>query len=289
MRGVVSVKGPAVSEPTVLPSPGAPPPEYFAKFSQRARSALALAREEATGLNHHYIGTEHQLLGLIRERDGVAAKVLEGLGIELDKARSTVEFTIGRGDRPPTEDIGFTPRARKVLELAVEEAGRLGHHYIGTEHLLLGLVREGEGIATGVLESLGATMKRVRRETLRALSGQGALRSRLVELGQAKDNVVTCRVDAQDLAAIDTLIEAGIRSTRSDAASWLIHAGIQAQADLFARVDATVDQIRRLRQEAQTMAQEHATDDAAPPSSDIPASDRAAISPPATEGGAASA
>lgn len=254
-----------MSETAELPAPATVRPEYFDKFSQRARSALDLAREEATRFNHNYLGTEHQLLGLIREREGVAAKVLAGLGIELDKVRSAVEFTIGRGDRPPVGEIGWTPRARKVLELAVEEAGRLGHHYIGTEHLLLGLVREGEGIAAGVLESLGATMKRVRRETLRALSGQGALRSRLAELGQAKDNVVTCRVDARDLAAIDTLIEAGIRSTRSDAAAWLIHAGIAAQADLFTRVTATVDQIRRLRQEAQTMAQEHATDDIAPP------------------------
>jgi ATP-dependent Clp protease ATP-binding subunit ClpA len=177
-----------------------------------------------------------------------------------------VEFIIGRGKQAPDGDIGLTPRARKVIELAVDEAKQLGHHYVGTEHLLLGLVREGEGIAAGVLESMGATMKRVRRETLRLLSGQGALKSRLGELGQAKDNVVTCRVDAQDLAAMDTLIEAGIRSTRSDAASWLIHAGIQAQAELFTRVNATVDQIRRLRQEAQTMAQEHATDDTAPAS-----------------------
>jgi ATP-dependent Clp protease ATP-binding subunit ClpA len=254
-----------------------PPAASLDKFSQRARSVMALAREEARNLNHNYIGTEHLLLGLIREREGVAAKTLTNLGIELEKVRKAVEFTIGRGDRAPDGDIGLTPRARKVIELAVEEARNLGHHYIGTEHLLLGLVREGEGIAAGVLESLGATMKKVRRETLRALIGPGVLlRSRLAELGQlkdAKDNVVTCRVDAQDLAAIDTLIEAGIRSSRSDAASWLIHAGIQSQAELFARVEATVDQIRRLRQEAQTMAQEHATDDTAPAAPSAPAGD----------------
>ena len=258
-----------MKEPNLLGVPPAVRPEYFDKFSDRARSTLTLADEEARRFNHNYIGTEHLLLGLIREKEGVAAKVLTNLGIELEKARQAVEFIIGRGKQAPDGDIGLTPRARKVIELAVEEASNLGHHYIGTEHLLLGLVKEGEGIATGVLESLGATMKRVRRETLRVLSGHGTLKSklvgRLVELGLAKANVVTCRVDAQDLAAIDTLIEAGIRSTRSDAASWLIHAGIQAQADLYTRVTATVGQIRRLRQEAQTMAQEHATDDTAPP------------------------
>jgi ATP-dependent Clp protease ATP-binding subunit ClpA len=256
-----------MSDPAASPAPAMPPAASLDKFSQRARGVLALAQEEARNLNHNYIGTEHLLLGLLREQEGVAAKVLSDLGVELGKARQAVEFTIGRGNQAADGDIGLTPRARKVIELAVEEARNLGHHYIGTEHLLLGLVREGEGIAAGVLESLGATMKKVRRETLRALSGPGVLRSRLAELGQmkdAKDNVVTCRVDAQDLAAIDTLIEAGLRSTRSDAASWLIHAGIKSQAELFTRVEATVDQIRRLRQEAQTMAQEHATDDTAP-------------------------
>jgi hypothetical protein len=262
----------SVSEPAPVPASA----ERLDKFSQRARSVLALAQEEARNFNHNYIGTEHLLLGLIREGEGVAAKVLTNLGIELEKVRQAVEFTIGRGNQSPDGELGLTPRSRKVIELAVEEARNLGHHYIGTEHLLLGLVREGEGIAAGVLESLGATMKKVRREALRELSGQGSLRNRLAELGQmkdAKDNVVSCRVDAQDLAAIDTLIEAGLRSTRSDAASWLIHAGIKSQAELFSRVEATVDQIRRLRQEAQTMAQEHATDDTAPAAPSAPAGD----------------
>ncbi|MEE9277136.1 MAG: ATP-dependent Clp protease ATP-binding subunit, partial [Dehalococcoidia bacterium] len=138
--------------------------------TERARRVLTLAQEEAQRFNHNYIGTEHLLLGLVREGDGVAAKVLANLGVELSKVRSAVEFIIGRGDRAVLGEIGLTPRAKKVIELAVDEARRLNHHYIGTEHVLLGLVREGEGIAAGVLESLGVNLERVRAETTRILS-----------------------------------------------------------------------------------------------------------------------
>ncbi len=144
--------------------------DRFDKFTERARRVLTLAQEEAQRFNHNYIGTEHLLLGLVREGDGVAAKVLANLGVELSKVRSAVEFIIGRGDRAVLGEIGLTPRAKKVIELAVDEARRLNHHYIGTEHLLLGLVREGEGIAAGVLESLGINLERVRAETTRILS-----------------------------------------------------------------------------------------------------------------------
>jgi ATP-dependent Clp protease ATP-binding subunit ClpC len=144
--------------------------ERFDKFTERARKVLTLAQEEATRFNHNYIGTEHILLGLVREGEGVAAKVLSNLGVELNRVRSAVEFIIGRGDRPTTGEIGLTPRAKKVIELAVDEARRLGHHYIGTEHLLLGLVREGEGIAAGVLESLGVNLEKVRTQTIQVLS-----------------------------------------------------------------------------------------------------------------------
>ena len=136
--------------------------DRFDKFTERARRVLTLAQEEAQRFNHNYIGTEHLLLGLVREGDGVAAKVLANLGVELNKVRSAVEFIIGRGDRATTGEIGLTPRAKSVIELAVDEARRLNHSYIGTEHLLLGLVREGEGIAAGVLESLGVNLERVR-------------------------------------------------------------------------------------------------------------------------------
>jgi len=147
--------------------------DTFEKFTERARKVLSLAQEEAQRFNHNYIGTEHLLLGLVREGDGVAAKVLSNLGVELNKVRSAVEFIIGRGDRIVLGEIGLTPRAKKVIELAVDEARRLNHHYIGTEHLLLGLVREGEGIAAGVLESLGVNLERVRTATLAVLSRSG--------------------------------------------------------------------------------------------------------------------
>jgi ATP-dependent Clp protease ATP-binding subunit ClpC len=147
--------------------------DKFEKFTERARKVLSLAQEEAQRFNHNYIGTEHLLLGLVREGDGVAAKVLSNLGVELNKVRSAVEFIIGRGDRIVLGEIGLTPRAKKVIELAVDEARRLNHHYIGTEHLLLGLVREGEGIAAGVLESLGVNLEKVRSQTIQVLSQSG--------------------------------------------------------------------------------------------------------------------
>ena len=142
----------------------------FEKFSEKARRVLSLAQEEAQRFNHTYIGTEHILLGLVRETDGVAAKVLNNLGVELSKVRSAVEFIIGRGERTPSGEIGLTPRAKKVIELAVDEARRLNHNYIGTEHLLIGLMREGEGVPAGVLESLGVTLDKIRAETSRILS-----------------------------------------------------------------------------------------------------------------------
>ncbi len=147
--------------------------DKFEKFTERARKVLSLAQEEAQRFNHNYIGTEHLLLGLVREGDGVAAKVLSNLNVELNKVRSAVEFIIGRGDRIVLGEIGLTPRAKKVIELAVDEARRLNHHYIGTEHLLLGLVREGEGIAAGVLESLGVNLEKVRSQTIQILNQSG--------------------------------------------------------------------------------------------------------------------
>ena len=142
----------------------------FEKFSERARRVLTLAQEEAQHLNHSYIGTEHILLGLLREEEGVAAKVLTSLNVSLGKVRSGVEFIIGHGDKPSAGDIGLTPRAKRVIELAIDEARNLGHNYIGTEHLLLGLLHEGGGVAAGVLDSFGITLEQVRTETTRILS-----------------------------------------------------------------------------------------------------------------------
>ena len=153
----------------------------FEKFSERARRVLSLAQEEAQRFNHNYIGTEHILLGLVRETEGVAARVLSSLAVDLSKVRSAVEFIIGRGEKPAQGEIGLTPRAKKVVELAVDEARRMNHTYIGTEHLLIGLLREGEGVAAGVLESLGVTLDKVRAETHRILShnqGTGSQGSR---------------------------------------------------------------------------------------------------------------
>jgi methylenetetrahydrofolate dehydrogenase (NADP+)/methenyltetrahydrofolate cyclohydrolase len=149
--------------------------DRFEKFTERARRVLTLAQEEALRFNHSYIGTEHLLLGLVREGDGVAAKALESLGVELEKVRTAVQIIVGRGDSFVSGEIGLTPRAKKVIELAVDEARRLGHHYIGTDHLLLGLVREDEGIAAGVLESLGVSLDRVRYAVVETLSSAESL------------------------------------------------------------------------------------------------------------------
>ena len=143
----------------------------FERFTDRARRVVVLAQEEARALNHNYIGTEHILLGLIQEGEGVAAKALESMGISLDAVRTEVKDIIGTGGHPPSGYIPFTPRAKKVLELALREALQLGHKYIGTEHILLGLIREGEGVAAQVLVKLGADLSRVRQQVIQLLSG----------------------------------------------------------------------------------------------------------------------
>jgi ATP-dependent Clp protease ATP-binding subunit ClpC len=143
----------------------------FERFTDRARRVVVLAQEEARMLNHNYIGTEHILLGLIHEGEGVAAKALESMGISLDAVRAQVEEIIGQGQQAPSGHIPFTPRAKKVLELSLREALQLGHNYIGTEHILLGLIREGEGVAAQVLVKLGADLNRVRSTVIQLLSG----------------------------------------------------------------------------------------------------------------------
>ncbi|MBA2696291.1 MAG: NDP-hexose 4-ketoreductase, partial [Actinobacteria bacterium] len=143
----------------------------FERFTDRARRVVVLAQEEARMLNHNYIGTEHILLGLIHEGEGVAAKALESLGISLDAVREQVQEIIGQGQQSPTGHIPFTPRAKKVLELSLREGLQLGHNYIGTEHILLGLIREGEGVAAQVLQKLGAELQKVRQTVIQLLSG----------------------------------------------------------------------------------------------------------------------
>jgi hypothetical protein len=146
-------------------------PIMFERFTDRARRVVVLAQEEARMLNHNYIGTEHILLGLIHEGEGVAAKALESLGISLEAVRQQVEEIIGQGQQAPSGHIPFTPRAKKVLELSLREALQLGHNYIGTEHILLGLIREGEGVAAQVLVKLGADLNRVRQQVIQLLHG----------------------------------------------------------------------------------------------------------------------
>ena len=145
----------------------------FERFSEQARQVVVLAQDEALALKHNYIGTEHILLGLLREEEGLAARVLESLDITVEEVRAQVARIVGQGDEVTTGQIPFTPRAKKVLELALREALSLGHNYIGTEHILLGLVREGEGLAMLVLTRLGAGPQLLRARVLDALRSTG--------------------------------------------------------------------------------------------------------------------
>jgi ATP-dependent Clp protease ATP-binding subunit ClpA len=143
----------------------------FERFTDRARQVIVLAQEEARILSHNYIGTEHILLGLIHEGEGVAATALESLGVSLEAVRQQVEEIIGQGQEAPSGHIPFTPRAKTVLELSLRESMQLGHNYIGTEHILLGLIREGDGVAAHVLATLGADLDRVRQQVIQLLHG----------------------------------------------------------------------------------------------------------------------
>jgi hypothetical protein len=186
----------------------------FERFTDRGRRVVELAQEETKRLNHTYIGTEHILLGLLREGDGVAATALESLGISLDVVRQQVEELIGRGEQAPSGHIPFTPRAKKVLEFSLRESQQLGHNYIGTEHILLGLIREGDGVAAQVLVSLGADLNGVRQQVIQLLQGHPAdepvsARSatrvlRLLPTVQARLEAVE-----QRLAAIEQRMSAG--------------------------------------------------------------------------------
>jgi ATP-dependent Clp protease ATP-binding subunit ClpA len=217
-----------------------------APYSARLRTSILLAREEAHRYNHNYVGTEHLLLGLLRVEDGVAAKLLSLFGVNLNRARGAMEYMIGRGDRSITPvDPGFAPRVVRAMALANEERHSLGHADLGTEHLLLGILRVEDAIATRILTSFEVTFEGVSR----------ALNRFMVDGADApappRSQVITCRVSDRDLDAIDALVEAGIRAGRSDAAAWLISAGIDRNPELFQRVYATSTEILRLRGETQ--------------------------------------
>ena len=157
----------------------------FERFTERARQVVVLAQEEARTLKHNYIGTEHILLGLLREEEGLAARVLESLDITVERVRAQVVRIVGSGEEVTSGQIPFTPRAKKVLELALREALSLGHNYIGTEHILLGLVRENEGVAARILLDFDADSEKIRNEVIRMLSGPGGRRQGSTGQGQA--------------------------------------------------------------------------------------------------------
>jgi prophage maintenance system killer protein len=203
-------------------------PTMFERFTDRARRVVVLAQEEARLLSHNYIGTEHILLGLIHEGEGVAAKALESLGVSLEAVRVKVEEIIGEGQQAPSGHIPFTPRANKVLELSKREALQLGHNYIGTEHILLGLIREGEGVAAQVLVQLGADLGRVRQQVIQLLSGY-----------QGKE---TAKADAPAEAAA-----ARPRSARATLILQELNAELDESARLRAGNDRLLTEVTRLR------------------------------------------
>ena len=251
----------------------------FERFTDRARRVIVLAQEEARMLNHNYIGTEHILLGLIHEGEGVAAEALESLGISLDAVRQQVEEIIGRGQEVPSGHIPFTPRAKKVLELSLRESLQLGHNYIGTEHILLGLIREGDGVAAQVLVRLGADLNRVRHQVIQLIAGRPLREGAPGPEVQARLDVVEIRLavlehrvgtgpDTSDLdeqiaqvrrekeSAVDALDyeqAAALRNREKELLAskaarqeqWV--AGHPALPDLAERVQQLADEIERLR------------------------------------------
>ena len=177
----------------------------FERFTDTARRVVVLSQEEARLLNHNYIGTEHILLGLIQEREGVAAQALESLKISLEAVRRQVEEIIGQGGREPSGHIPFTPRAKKILELSLREALQLGHNYIGTEHILLGLLREGEGVAAQVLVKLGAGLPRVREQVIQLLEASGGAASSKLG-GEPERTVVLDRVNVSSRGPLEATV-----------------------------------------------------------------------------------
>lgn len=242
--------------------------QVFTKMTQNAKQVLVMADEEAQLLDHNYIGTEHILLGLIRVNESIAGIVLKDLGIELHLVRTFVERVVKRGSEPlpPDTPRKIVPRVYVILGLASNEAWRSS--FIGTEHILLGLVREGEGIGAAAIETLGVTLDQVRKRVYQAMLNSGQPVESLKTVAKSKNNVVACRIDDEDLEAIDALVEVGIRSTRSDAASWLIHAGIQANTAVLESVYKTVADIRDLRTKAQALVGQVMKSDNTPPASE---------------------
>jgi ATP-dependent Clp protease ATP-binding subunit ClpC len=203
----------------------------FERFTDRARRVVVLAQEEATRLNHDHIGTEHILLGVLHEGDGVGAKALLSLRISLDAVRQEVEQIVGRGQQTPSGHIPFTPRGKKVLELSLREALQLGHDYIGTEHILLGLIREGDGVAAQVLVQLGADLNRVRQQVIELISGQRPARKLPREGVPTAD--VQARLDAIEdrLGAVERRVGTGPDTSDLDGQIEMVRGERHAAAD----------------------------------------------------------
>jgi len=236
----------------------------FERFTDRARRVVVLAQEEARLLEHNSIGTEHLLLGLIHEGQGVAATALESLGISLEATRAQVEEVTGQGRRAPGGHIPFTPRAKKVLELSLREAKQLGHDYIGTEHILLGLVREGEGVAAQVLVRLGGDLSRVRQRVIQVLSAsavagmEAGARSRLVRMTVPAD----LREAEEQLAQVHRQKQAAIAAADFDRAAalrdqeqQLLRRVAEREREWMAGVDfeAVVQELQRLHSEVERL------------------------------------
>lgn len=247
----------------------------FEKFTKRARRVIPLAQDEARRL-HHSLGPEHLLLGIAAEQDGVGGIVLGRLGVDLDVARGAVQSVAGRGKRPlKGGEVPFSEDGKRALEFALAEAQRLKHQYIGTEHLLLGLFRFEGGPIVDVIGRLRLTSERVEDLVIQELASRPAFS---LHLEGARNNVVMCRVNDRDLEAIDVLVEAGIRTTRSDAAAWLIRAGIEGNNALFDKLHTTVNEIRHLRDQAKQITQQLAPE--TPPPGSAPPEER---QPPESE------
>jgi hypothetical protein len=229
----------------------------FQRFTPHARQVVVLSQEEARALQHNYIGTEHILLGLLREHDGVAARALDALGISREAVRQQVLSIIGEGEQPPSGHIPFTPRAKKVLELALREAVNLGHLYIGTEHILLGLIREGDGLACQVLTQLGASLPRVREQVLQLLySPSGAARepvaapgirdldAMIAQTGYEKDRAIDAR-DFDHAAALRVREKELLAERERRIAEWSVGTDM---AELGRELDRLREEVRRLQE-----------------------------------------
>ena len=208
----------------------------FERFTDRARRALVLAQEEARMLDHNYVGTEHILLGLIHEGEGVAARALDSLGISLDAVRQQVENVIGRGKQAPTGHILLTPSTKKALELSLQEALQLGHNYIGTEHILLGIIRNGEGVAARVLAGFGADLISVRRQVTELVGGHEPERAR----HDRPKGAVDFRLDAIErrLAAVERQVSVGLDTKDLDEQGTL--------AERYQQLRSEIDRLRAL-------------------------------------------